>query len=142
MSNSPFAIVCSTLLARRLSIVFPILYMAGLLLLSAVPGHVSPTDPEIFRIVQWVPARLQNLMHIPAYALLAFTWRWCLGGWFAPRKATLLAFTVALLFGFFEEFFQSFIPGRYPSLTDVLFDGIGALLGVWLFNRLHRAYCA
>lgn len=140
-SGDSFAVLCSTILARRLSILFPILIMAGLLFMSSIPGRLTPDDPEIYRIVEWVPPSIQNLMHIPAYALLGFAWRWCLGGWTSSGRATVLALIIAVSFGVAEESYQSMIPGRYASLTDVLFDATGAVLGVWLFHRLHSMYC-
>jgi VanZ family protein len=32
----------------------------------------------------------------------------------------------------FDEWNQSFVPGRYGSLTDVVLDVTGAVLGSWL----------
>jgi len=136
-----FGTFCSTLLARRLSIVFPIVTMAGLFLISSVPGQISPDDPEVFQIFQWVPATIQNVLHIPAYAVLAFAWRWCLNGWMPTRSAVLATFVICLSYGLFEEYYQSFIPGRYASLTDILFNGIGVLVGIMFFGVLHRKYC-
>lgn len=115
--------------------------MAGLFLLSSVPGYFSLDDPEIYRIFQWVPATIQNFLHIPAYAVLAFAWRWCLSGWMSARSTAVTTFVICLSYGIFEEYYQSFIPGRYASLTDVVFDGIGALVGIVIFGILQRKYC-
>jgi VanZ family protein len=133
--------LCSTLLARRLSVVFPVLCMAVLLLLSSIPGTLAPDDPLSFRLFAWIPAMVQNFLHIPAYALLGFAWRWYLKAWMKPARAGMLAFAAAVGFGVLEESYQSIIPGRIASLTDILFNAIGAVLGIWLFNKLHRKYC-
>jgi VanZ family protein len=34
------------------------------------------------------------------------------------------------MFGCLDEFWQSFIPGRYPSHYDVFADGIGVICGI------------
>jgi VanZ family protein len=53
--------------------------------------------------------------------LSAMSWRWVLA-------ATL----IASLYGVSDEFHQSFIPGRLPSLSDIVADTIGALIGASL----------
>lgn len=50
--------------------------------------------------------------------LTAMSWRWVLA-------ATLLGG----LYGVSDEFHQSFVPGRYPSLSDVVADTIGSFVG-------------
>jgi VanZ family protein len=45
---------------------------------------------------------------------------------------------MASLYGVFDEWHQSFVPGRYASLTDVALDVAGAVLGIWLAARMGR----
>ena len=67
------------------------------------------------------------------YAFLAFWW------WRALRQAQaaspdqgappwvfLLAFAISVLYGVSDEYHQSFVPGRDPSLLDWLVDALGA----------------
>jgi VanZ family protein len=35
----------------------------------------------------------------------------------------------------FDEWHQSFVPGRFASLTDVVLNVLGAVLGIWLATR-------
>jgi len=68
--------------------------------------------------------------HALGYALLALAYLRGLGG-----KRYRLAWLMALLFSATDEFHQSFVPGRHPSLVDVLvFDNLGALAGLAAFN--------
>lgn len=68
--------------------------------------------------------------------LSAMSWRWVL-------FATLLGG----LYGVSDEFHQSFVPGRYPSVSDVVADTVGslagaslaALTGAWLRRRRNGA---
>ena len=49
----------------------------------------------------------------------------------APRlRCALLTVLVCLVFAASDEWHQQFVPGRVPSLEDVLADGIGIMLGV------------
>ena len=72
--------------------------------------------------------------HIVGYALLAVLyWR---AFEFHPNKSWL-AWLLALLYAMTDEFHQSFVPGRHPSLFDVLvYDNVGALLTLSL-GRLY-----
>ena len=50
------------------------------------------------------------------------SWRWALLG--------------AALYGVSDEWHQSFVPGREATLRDVVFDVLGAGLGLWIHARL------
>ena len=46
------------------------------------------------------------------------------------------ALTLVIAFGFFDEFHQSFVPGRQPSAKDLLMDAAGGLAGICLYRAL------
>lgn len=113
--------------------------IAVLLTLSSIPGDI-PQGTTTARVVYFVPPAVQNLLHLPAYAVLGFLWR----ATFAARigRATLVACIVVALVGIVEESWQSFIPGRYPSFTDLSLDWAGALLGVAIHRYRHLSATA
>jgi VanZ family protein len=61
------------------------------------------------------------LSHLPARVALPAAWAFC------------------LVYGLLDEWHQSFVPGRDATLSDVLADAVGALLGVvalaWIARR-------
>ena len=117
----------------RIRVAGPLLLMAGLYWLSALPGEPLPNDPELYRLFYWVAPVAQNALHVPAYALLAFSWHWALRAWLnTPHARPVIAFAIALSYGLFDEWHQSFVPGRFASLTDVALNTLGATLGIWL----------
>ncbi len=122
----------------RLSLIVPLLYMAALFGLSSVPGVIPEDAPVPYQIFNWVPPAVQNLLHIPVYAGLAFLWRWALAALLRPVPATVAAFLITVAYGVLDEWHQSFVPGRFASLTDVLFNTIGACLGLLVFWWLNR----
>lgn len=128
----------SRVLQRRLSVVFPIALMTLLYWVSSVPGVIEPGAPAAHQVFVWVPPAVQNLMHIPVYAALAFLWLWYLRRWLGSRPAMFLAFALAAGYGLLDEWHQSFVPGRFASTTDVAFNVIGAVAGIWLFNWLVK----
>ncbi|MFY9114759.1 MAG: VanZ family protein [Dethiobacteria bacterium] len=74
--------------------------------------------------------------HLCGYALLAMLLYRALNGQLQDWsiKAAAIAFLISLFYGLFDEFYQSFIPGRESSLLDVVIDGSGALVFLTMFR--------
>jgi VanZ family protein len=74
--------------------------------------------------------------HMLGYGFLALTY-WYGFGW--ERKRLPLAWVFALFYAVTDEYHQSFVSGRHPSIWDVLiFDNLGAFLGLWLAGFFMR----
>jgi VanZ family protein len=74
---------------------------------------------------------VRKAAHLTEYTILAVLLCRALRGWieeFWRRVALILA--PAMIFAATDEFHQSFVRSRTPSVRDVLPDGAGALLGV------------
>ena len=115
--------------ASHWRILLPLAYMAGLLLLSSVPGD----DPNVAggAIIEWLTPQWQNMLHIPLYAGLAASWLWALSG--RPHHLRLiLAFALTVAWAVFDEAYQTTVPGRYGSVTDMALNVIGASLAICL----------
>jgi len=68
--------------------------------------------------------------HMLGYGLLALSY-WNGFGW--DRRKRPIAWLSAVLYAATDEFHQSFVAGRSPSIWDVLvFDNLGALIALWL----------
>ena len=105
--------------------------------LSSLPGLPLPDDPAHYALMRWVSPAAQNALHVPAYATLSLTWSWALRAWLrAPVGTWAVGGAIASAYGALDEWHQSFVPGRYASLVDVLLDVLGAVLGSWLAARL------
>ena len=101
--------------------------------LSSLPGTQLPDDPARYTVFYWMPPSVQNTLHVPAYAALAWAWYWALAAWIrVPVARAIGACVIASAYGVLDEWHQSFVPGRYASLTDVTLDVAGAVLGIWL----------
>ena len=111
-------------------------YMTLIFVLSSIPGVPLPEDEG--RLYVSLPPTLQNLLHIPLFAVLAWLWQRAL--WQPVPRARLrdlLAIVITVSYGFLDEWHQSFVPGRTASLTDVAFDTLGAFIGVIVGIQLH-----
>ncbi len=115
-------------LAPRLSapLVVTLSYMCVLFILSSIPGG-RENGPL-------VSAKLANMLHIPAYGLLALLWIFTLRDHgVTEQRSMYVAFLVASAYGALTELNQVWIPGRFPSASDVMFDVVGSLLFIWLY---------
>jgi VanZ family protein len=117
--------------------------MVVLLAVASIPGQARPADPTIYKVVARFDPTLQNLLHIPQYALLSWLWCWALpAGRLSVRAVTSVALAISVGYGIFEELYQSTVPGRYASVGDAVMDSLGALVGVigygWRERRVRR----
>ncbi len=70
---------------------------------------------------------------MPLFGVLAFIWmRTFYYNRLLRRKAILYTLIITLLYAISDEYHQSFVPGRDPSLVDILFDFIGCFGGVFI----------
>ncbi|HJS20222.1 MAG TPA: VanZ family protein [Anaerolineales bacterium] len=99
-----------------------VLTMLAIFLFSAGPS-MDMQDRLLERIVN-------KGGHIIGYGILALSY-WRIFG-FRGNKFWL-AWFLAVLYAMTDEYHQSFVPGRYSSLFDVLvYDTLGALIALWL----------
>lgn len=133
MNFSVLAARCAQVTPHKINVACPLLVMAALYWLSSLPGTPSPEDPAVYSLFYWLSPLVQNVLHVPAYVALAWAWHWALGAWLRMSSARVItAWAIASGYGVFDEWHQSFVPGRYASLTDVAFDAAGATLGIVL----------
>jgi hypothetical protein len=133
MSLYALAARCARVTPSKMHVALPLLFMAVLYWLSSLPGTPLPDDPALYGLFYWVPPSVQNALHVPAFAVLSWAFWWALGAWLrVPSARAISACAIASVYGVFDEWHQSFVPGRYASLTDVTLDVAGAVLGIWL----------
>jgi len=121
----------------RYSVIWPLLYMAGIFCLSSIPDY--GTSNSSLNPLAWIAPNVQNFLHLPVYAGLASLWFWALRHWMTEsgyRIVLTLVLTVG--FGLFDEWHQTFVPGRFGSWTDAGFNVIGAVMGLWVMVFCSR----
>jgi VanZ family protein len=77
---------------------------------------------------------LRKLAHLAEYAVLGLLLDRAL-----RRPHVVVAVALAGLYAVTDEVHQRFVEGRHGSPVDVGIDTLGALLGVLLWRRVHRA---
>ena len=132
MSFPALAARCARVTPGRLHVAWPLLFMAALYWLSSLPVTPLNDDAALHGLLYRMPSLVQNALHVPAYAVLAWTTWWALGAWLrVPSARAISACAIASAYGVFDEWHQHFVPGRHASLIDVTLDVAGAVLGIW-----------
>lgn len=74
--------------------------------------------------------------HGIGYLLLTLLGYWAMRTGFEkePTQALYLAALFSLLRAVIDEIHQSFVPGRTGTVRDVLIDGVGIALAMWLIR--------
>jgi VanZ family protein len=111
--------------------------MGTIFFLSSLPGD-SFSLPDIIDI--------DKVLHALVYGVLALTVLFAIHEdryLRNPWLASLLGVLFCLLFGISDEYHQSFVPYRTPSVSDLVADTIGAVIVVslWFKWKIRKISC-
>ncbi len=110
-------------------------------MLMILATSLIPMDREIdgLNFIINIKPGTQNFLHIPVYALLAILWHRLFYQYQTDRfKSLYLALIIAIGFGIINEWIQFFIPGRYLSLADMVFNTIGVICGILIYRIIKK----
>jgi VanZ family protein len=108
--------------------------------MACIMGMIFFLSHQPYDILQLPPLiGPDKLLHVIAYSILAASFLYALLP-FIDHSSRIVAGVVVVLFcllyGISDEYHQSFIPGRFPSVWDVLADVSGAVLVViWWWKK-------
>ena len=108
-------------------------YMLLITLLSHVPQEDLPkSDLDSIDSIDY-------LFHFAEYSILGFLLFRSITSdellTFHPFYGSLL---IGISFAILDEFHQSFVPGRHMSSTDVLFDSLGIVFGMFASYKIRN----
>ena len=82
------------------------------------------------------PFWLQDLSHLPLFAVFSWLWYWYFKGkrtiWASP------AFHFSWSYACINELSQFFVPNRFPSVGDLIMNLLGVALSTFLYFYLSR----
>ena len=106
-------------------------YMFLITLLSHVPQEDLPKS------ITSGPDNIDYFFHFAEYSILGFLLFRSITSdellTFHPFYGSLL---IGISFAILDEFHQSFVPGRHMSSTDVLFDSLGIVFGMFASYKI------
>lgn len=98
--------------------------------LSIAPG-VNRSGFSVFTWLVVNTARpVQKTMHVAVYAVLGFLWIWTLHGMESVPGRYAVALILSIGLGSALEWYQTKVPGRYGTLSDVLLNTLGIFAGL------------
>jgi VanZ family protein len=103
----------------------PLLIYALIFALSTLPASALPSG-----IPDFIP-------HFIEYGLLSFFIARAFSGRIDMAKVALII-VISMILGILDEFHQSFVPGRFCSVADLLVDFAGICAAVFLYSRIKR----
>jgi VanZ family protein len=101
---------------------------------AAVLFLLSEAQPDSTSM--WLSVN-DKVAHLGLYTIMGAALAWgerCVG-----RKLPFLLILLGVSYGALDEWHQSFVPGRTPSLGDVLADTAGVILGFFLLRLYFQA---
>lgn len=113
----------------------PVVIWAGVIFMfSSFP---TGTATEIV----WTDFIIKKTAHVVEYGVFTvLIYRALINNGVSVKNAALWAILFSTLYGFSDEYHQSFTPGREPRIRDVGFDTIGAVLVIYtIWNGLPKA---
>lgn len=100
----------------------PFLWMGVIFWFSAQSTLPSPNDP-------WLNWLIKKLAHLTEYGILYWLWVRALATFQSTsRRKYRLAMLIGVIYALSDEWHQSGVTGRHPSLTDVAIDTIGMVV--------------
>ncbi len=103
----------------------------------------NPTEGHIERVSEFLNIPLRKLCHASVYFILCiFVFKLVVIFFNHNRYFLSLVITLGfcILYAVFDEFHQTFVPGRCGEISDVVIDGCGALVGAIVYTTYYIAY--
>ena len=104
-------------------------YVVLIFIGSSIPGG---SVPDVFRLT-W-----DKLLHVIEYCILGI-----LGFRYFSiilKQPLFGIIIIGMTIGIIDEIYQSIIPGRFTSSTDIIADGIGVISGALISKYSLRSY--
>jgi VanZ family protein len=113
-------------------------WMAAIFLFSNQPNLRVSDEPGLDFVVR----KVGHFVVFGVLAVLLFEALAGPGPGRTQRRRALVAFGVTVLYAASDEIHQAFVAGRGPAVTDVVIDGAGAAVVLWLWTRVRPRLAA
>ena len=113
---------------NKVKIVLTVSYMLLILATSIIPMDKETTGLKPFSELN---ATLQNLLHIPVFAILSILFLQISKGYRLKGCKRIAGVLICCgFYGIFNEIIQISVPGRYSSILDMGLNLIGSIVGI------------
>ena len=117
--------------------IFPILlsviWMSLIFYFSSLPASSTGPDTLTFKVIS-------KMIHFIIFGILSMLCLYSLK-WRRPLQRTsiwvfILSLFLTIIYAITDEYHQSFSPGRYPSVKDIILDASGAIAFLGITYKL------
>lgn len=133
-----------------------LLWMGLIFFMSTDTGSAAHTSRYLEPLLRWLNPQIsqgtiqqahvlvRKCGHLTEYAVLAMLCWHALMNCRAAKpgdqamKCAAIAFVISVIYAASDEYHQSFIPTRGPSVSDVLIDACGAMIGLAVLLIIRR----
>lgn len=112
--------------------VLTLMLVLAITAVSVVPGHSRQSASTFVWLIEITPSTLQKSMHFFVYAGLAWLWVWTLESVSPGWLRFALAFFLCAAISVGLEWYQTLVPGRFGTMSDVLLNTAGVIAGLLL----------
>ena len=112
-------------------------------IIDIFPYTKGLSEERKIKIVEYGNPIIRKLAHFSIYALVG-VWIMSFMSTFDMRlyKKWIISMLVGVMYAASDEFHQSFVPGRGPSIVDVGIDSLGVLTGILVILIIISIYRA
>jgi len=127
--NKKMIISQGNIKTRIFYLIATIIWAGFIFYLSSIPDLASG-------LPSWQDLVLRKLAHIAVFFIFAYLLAKTLNS--VKRPALLFVIMAGVAYALFDEWHQSFVPGRMGVPQDILIDTIGVFLGVWGYQKRQK----
>ena len=109
-----------------------VFYAAGIIAVSSIPGDDLPQLGIGDHLLHALAFGGLAVLICRALSLQNPTW--------PPRRVVGIGVLAVVVYGGFDEGYQAFVSERRSELSDVIADGMGALLAGWGWSQAAKAW--
>lgn len=124
-----------------------LLILGGIFGLSAQDAEESKelSDSIVSKIIEWISLYidgelLRKIAHMLEFTALSFSLNNAIFATFEKKNASLISFILTIIVMISDEIHQIFVPGRAFQFSDLLIDGIGAVLGIIIYLIIYKIF--
>jgi VanZ family protein len=106
-----------------------------------IPSFKRMPSVEKTRIIDELHYFIRKTAHAGAYFILGILCILLMNTYKIKNyNKIIISLIICLVYAFSDEFHQSFVPGRGPSVYDVGIDFCGSIVGVFIVSLLIKLY--
>ncbi len=127
--------------------VLVLIFLGFIFSLSAQDAEESKklSDSLVSKIIEWINLyidgeTLRKIAHMLEFTALAFSLNNAIFATWEKKNSALISFLLTVIVAVSDEIHQIFVPGRAFQFSDILIDGIGAIIGVIAYIIIYKIF--